>query len=58
MCRMGEVPFDRMRGLNPALFDLPLNEMQEQLLPELDGCGFPIFPIGMYMRDTYLDKSV
>ena len=29
-----------------------------QLLPELDGCGFPIFPIGMYMRDTYLDKSV
>ena len=36
MCRMGEIPFDRQRGLNPALFDLPINEMQSYLLPELD----------------------
>lgn len=36
MCRMGEVPYDRQRGLNPALLDLPLDEMQEELLPELD----------------------
>lgn len=36
MCRMGEIPFDRQRGLNPALFDLPLSEMQSYLLPELD----------------------
>ncbi len=28
------------------------------LLPELNGCGFPLFPIGMYMRESYLDKSV
>ena len=28
------------------------------LLPELAGCGFPLFPVGMYMRDSYLDKSV
>ena len=28
------------------------------LLPEMRGCGFPVFPIGMYMRDSYLDKSV
>ena len=28
------------------------------LLPALAGCGFPLFPIGMYMRDSYLDKSV
>ena len=28
------------------------------LLPELAGCGFPVFPIGMYMRDSYLDKQV
>ena len=28
------------------------------LVPELSGCGFPVFPIGMYMRDTYLDKPV
>lgn len=30
----------------------------ESLVPELDGCGFDIFPIGMYMRDSYLDKQV
>ena len=28
------------------------------LLPALDGSGIPLFPVGMYMRDTYLDKSV
>lgn len=36
MCRAGEVPYNRRCGLDPALFDLPLNEMQENLLPELD----------------------
>lgn len=36
MCRKGEVPFDRLRGLDPALFDMPLNEAEEALLPELD----------------------
>jgi len=30
----------------------------ESLLPELEGCGFPLFPIGMYMRESYLDKQV
>ena len=28
------------------------------LCPALGSCGFPVFPIGMYMRDSYLDKSV
>ncbi len=28
------------------------------LCPTLAGCGFPLFPIGMYMRDSYLDKTV
>ena len=36
MCRMGEVPYDRYRGFDPALFDLPLPQMQEKLMPELD----------------------
>lgn len=36
MCRMGEIPYDRMRGLNPALFDMGLPEMNEQLMPEVD----------------------
>ena len=30
----------------------------EKLLPALTNCGFPLFPIGMYMRDSYLDKQV
>lgn len=36
MCRMGEVPFDRYRGFDPALFDLPFLEFRSELLPELD----------------------
>ena len=28
------------------------------LLPELEGCGLPLFRIGMYMRPTYLDKQL
>ena len=36
MCRKGEVPFDRQRGFDPALFDLPMEELQRRLLPELD----------------------
>ena len=40
MCRKGEVPFDRQRGLDPALFELPISETQRRLLPELDRVMF------------------
>lgn len=36
MTRLGEVPFDRMRGLNPAIWDMPLTELNTQILPEID----------------------
>lgn len=36
MCRMGEVPYDRYRGFDPALYELPLDELRAELLPELD----------------------
>ena len=36
MCRMWEVPYDRFRGLDPALYDLPITQMRTELLPELD----------------------
>lgn len=36
MCRAGEVPYDRYRGINPALYDLPIEQMRSELLPELD----------------------
>lgn len=36
MCRMGEVPHDRRRGLNQAILDLPIPEANEVILPEVD----------------------
>lgn len=36
MCRMGEVPYDRYRGFDSALYDLPIHQLKEKLLPELD----------------------
>jgi len=36
MTRRGEVPYDRMRGFDWSLFDLPAEEFQDLLLPELD----------------------
>lgn len=36
MCRMGEVPYERLMGFDPALYDLPITELQTELLPELD----------------------
>lgn len=36
MCWMGEVPYDRLRGIDPKIFDLPIDKMQLELLPELD----------------------
>lgn len=36
MCRMGEVPYDRLRGFDQSLFDLPIEELRDELVPELD----------------------
>lgn len=36
MTRMGEIPYDRQRGFNTALYDLPMGELQGVLLMELD----------------------
>lgn len=36
MCHMGEVPYDRYRGFDPGLYDLPIDELRDELLPELD----------------------
>ena len=30
----------------------------EELAPQLTDCPVPVFPIGMYMRESYLDKKV
>ncbi len=36
MCHMGEVPFDRYRGFDVSLYDLPIPAFNEELMPELD----------------------
>lgn len=36
MTKMGEVPYDRLRGFDPALYHLPIEDMRAALLPELD----------------------
>lgn len=36
MTRMGEVPYDRSRGFNPAMYHLPIDKMRAALKPELD----------------------
>ena len=36
MCRMWEVPYERFCGLDPSIFDLPIDQMRTELLPELD----------------------
>ena len=36
MCHMGEIPYDRQRGFNTTLYDLPPDEFEEVLMPELD----------------------
>lgn len=38
MLRMGEVPYDRQRGLNPEIFDLPYDEAEAMIVKELDRC--------------------
>ena len=38
MTRMGEVPYDRTRGMNPELFDLPIAEIRDRMMPEIDRC--------------------
>lgn len=35
-CHMGEVPYDRMRGINPAIYDLPLTALNGVILSEVD----------------------
>ena len=36
MCRVGEVPYDRLRGFDQRLYDLPIEELRQRLVPELD----------------------
>lgn len=36
MTRMGEVPFDRMRGFDASLLDLPMDRLRQQIMAELD----------------------
>lgn len=36
MLRMGEVPYDRLRGLDPAIFDAPVSDLRGRLRREAE----------------------
>ena len=36
MLRQGELPYDRLRGFDQAVYDLPIGEMRARLMPEID----------------------
>lgn len=36
MTRMGEVPYDRLRGFDVSLLDLPIDKLRQEIMPELD----------------------
>lgn len=36
MTRMGEIPYDRQRGFDTSLYDLPMGDLQGLLMEELD----------------------
>lgn len=36
LCRMGEIPYDRYRGFDHGLYDLPIEQFKSELIPELD----------------------
>lgn len=36
MLHMGEVPYDRYRGFDPAIYHLPKDQMQHELMTDLD----------------------
>lgn len=38
MLRKGEVPYNRQRGLDPVIFELPYAEANGRLMEELDRC--------------------
>lgn len=38
MCQMGEVPYQRLLGLDQTIYDLPMGKMRQELLPALDKC--------------------
>jgi len=57
MTRMGEVPYDRQRGLDPRLFDLPITKMREELTPELDRVMLREPDAKVVGADCYLDEK-
>lgn len=36
MTRRGEIPYDRLRGLDDKLFHMPLGQVRQELVPALD----------------------
>ena len=57
MTRMGEVPYDRLRGFNVMLYDLPIEQMREEVLPELDRVMLWEPDVEVESAECYLDGN-
>lgn len=57
MTHMGEVPYDRYRGFDPALYDLPLTRLREELIEEADRIMLWEPDVEVVDADCYLDET-
>lgn len=57
MTSKGDVPYDRLRGFDVALLDLPIVELRRRLLPELDRVMLWEPDVGVESADCYFDAG-
>lgn len=57
MTRMGEVPYDRMRGFDASLLDLPMDKLRQQIMAELDRLMLWEPDAEVYDADVWLDEN-
>ena len=57
MTKMGEVPYDRFRGFNQRIYDLPLPELKTELLPELDRVMMWEPDVEVVEADAFIDDD-
>lgn len=57
MTRMGEVPYDRMRGFDVSLLDLPMDKLRYEIMPELDRIMLWEPDVEVYDAEVSLDEN-
>ena len=57
MTRMGEVPYDRMRGFDASLLDLPMDKFRQEIMAELDRLMLWEPDAEVYDAEVHLDEN-